>query len=295
MLRSEKSLNFSKACSSNLLQKSFGRGLALLQTNSIAGLAAGREVELNDFALTGLMTSARPILPDARRAPGNLPIIAVLVFGCALSIGVEARAQTPAAQPPQVKPQIKKEAPPLKGETPATVLDGGNVSNILGMEVRDAAGHNMGRIVDLLVDRNGDVRAAIIDFGGFLGVGTRKVAVDWHALHFPAKGQLDNATLALSRDAVTKAPEYKAGEPIVVLQSTRPPAPQAQTVAPKMAAPAAKLSPGAKVSPAAGTSAPKTPAAETPSGKTPAPAPKAPVPNTATPETPAPQPHGQAK
>ena len=27
-------------------------------------------------------------------------------------------------------------------------------------------------------------RAAIIDFGGFLGVGSRKIAVAWQALHF---------------------------------------------------------------------------------------------------------------
>ena len=47
----------------------------------------------------------------------------------------------------------------------------------------------MGRIVDVLVDRSGQVRAAIIDFGGFLGVGSRKIAVDWNALHFPPPAQ----------------------------------------------------------------------------------------------------------
>ena len=40
----------------------------------------------------------------------------------------------------------------------------------------------MGRIVDVIVNRSGQVRAAIIDFGGFLGVGSRKVAVEWSAL-----------------------------------------------------------------------------------------------------------------
>ena len=29
----------------------------------------------------------------------------------------------------------------------------------------------MGRIVDIIVDRSGQVRAAVIDFGRFLGVG----------------------------------------------------------------------------------------------------------------------------
>jgi hypothetical protein len=46
----------------------------------------------------------------------------------------------------------------------------------------------MGRIVDLLVDETGKPRAAIIDFGGFLGVGIRKIAIDWHTLRFEAEG-----------------------------------------------------------------------------------------------------------
>jgi hypothetical protein len=36
----------------------------------------------------------------------------------------------------------------------------------------------MGRVVNVVVDQSGQVRAAIIDFGGFLGVGNRKIAVD---------------------------------------------------------------------------------------------------------------------
>lgn len=255
----------------------------MLQTEAIAEFVAGDKAKLNNFAPGKPMAPSRLILRRPR-ALGNIPLVAVLVFGWALCVGVEARAQTPAPPAPQAKQQIqqdiKKSTPPLKGETPATVLDGGNVSNILGMQVRDAAGHDMGRIVDLLGDRNGEVRAAIIDFGGFLGVGSRKVAVDWHALHFPAKGQLDNAILALSRDAVTKAPEYKRGEPIVVLQSTRPAAPEAaQTVIPNKATATA---------PAAKVPTPRTPAAKTPAAETP-------IPNTATPKSPAPPPLGQTK
>ena len=74
----------------------------------------------------------------------------------------------------------------------------------------------MGRIVDILVDHKGNLRAAIIDFGGFLGVGSRKIAVDWHAIQF---GQ-DRALLSLTRDQVRVAPEYKEGEPVVVLGSS---------------------------------------------------------------------------
>ena len=44
----------------------------------------------------------------------------------------------------------------------------------------------MGRIIDLLADGDGKVVAAVIEFGGFLGIGTRKIAVEWSALRIEA-------------------------------------------------------------------------------------------------------------
>jgi len=73
------------------------------------------------------------------------------------------------------------------------------------------------RIVDVLVDQGGQVRAAVIDFGGFLGVGSRKFVVDWVARHFAPADQRDRISLDLTRDQVSAAPEYKAGQPVVVL------------------------------------------------------------------------------
>ena len=62
------------------------------------------------------------------------------------------------------------------------------------------------------------MRAAIIDFGGFLGVGSRKIAVTWTALHFvPAAEKRYGIVLELTRDQVKPAPEYKEGKPILVL------------------------------------------------------------------------------
>jgi hypothetical protein len=86
--------------------------------------------------------------------------------------------------------------------------------------VRSSADENMGRIVDVLVDRSGQVRAAIIDFGGFLGVGSRKIAVDWAALHFPAPAKPEPPiSLELNRDQVNAAPAYEDGKPVVVLSA----------------------------------------------------------------------------
>ena len=89
---------------------------------------------------------------------------------------------------------------------------------MLGRDVRSPTDEDMGQIVDVIVDRAGAVRAAVIDFGGFLGVGSRKIVVDWNALHF---GRIANKgesiTLELTKDQVKAAPEYKEDAPIVVL------------------------------------------------------------------------------
>ena len=98
------------------------------------------------------------------------------------------------------------------------MLDDQEVSTILGKSVRSSADEDMGRIVDIIVSRDGQVHAAIIDFGGFLGIGTRKIAVDWRALNFaPAGKPPGSITLDLTRNQVRLAPEYKRGEPVVVV------------------------------------------------------------------------------
>jgi len=110
-----------------------------------------------------------------------------------------------AAQPDSASPSV-------------TILETQEAQSILGRDVRSLADEDMGRIVDILVDGEGGVRAAIIDFGGFLGVGNRKIAVEWKALHFvPAAGKRYGVVLELTRDQVKAAPEYKEGKPTVVL------------------------------------------------------------------------------
>ena len=106
------------------------------------------------------------------------------------------------------------------GEPTVTVLDHREVQSVLGKEVRSAADENMGRIVDVIVDRTGQVRAAVVDFGGFLGVGSRKIAIGWSALHFAINGnKLERVTLEWTRDQVRTSPEYRDDKPVVALEA----------------------------------------------------------------------------
>src|SRR5712675_1922796 len=98
---------------------------------------------------------------------------------------------------------------------------------ILGKEVLSAKGEDMGRIVDVLFDEKGEPHAAVIDFGGFLGVGTRKIAISWNALRFDLGEKKNVIALDLGREQLKAAPEYKYAEsdkPIpVVAQPQSPP------------------------------------------------------------------------
>jgi hypothetical protein len=96
---------------------------------------------------------------------------------------------------------------------------------ILGHTVADPEGKDVGRLVDVLVDPQGEPQAAVIDFGGFMGVGSRKIAVQWSALHF-APGDTKHAiTLDLTADQIKASPEYKdvsKSAPVVVEPPAQP-------------------------------------------------------------------------
>ena len=128
----------------------------------------------------------------------------------------------PPSQPQTTAPPAAPN-PPAASKEPApppsvTIIGARDAHGVLGRDVRSAADEDMGRIVDVIVDRAGTVRAAVIDFGGFLGVGSRKIVVDWNALHFGRiANKSDSITLELTKEQVTAAPEYKEDAPIVVL------------------------------------------------------------------------------
>jgi PRC-barrel domain len=129
----------------------------------------------------------------------NLPIL--------LQIAQSTETPTPQTAGPTTPPGVAE-----------TVLDEQDVTSVLGVRVRSSAGEDMGRIVNVIVDGTGQVRAAVIDFGGFLGVGNRKIAIDWNALHFAtAANKDDRITLDLTRDQVKAAPDYRDGRPLVVI------------------------------------------------------------------------------
>ena len=98
-------------------------------------------------------------------------------------------------------------AAPPAGEVQHVPID--QTLAILGQKVADPDGKDIGRLVDVLVGDQGQPQAAVIDFGGFMGVGNRKIAVQWSALHFAPSDAKHPITLDLTQDQIKAAPEYK--------------------------------------------------------------------------------------
>ena len=91
------------------------------------------------------------------------------------------------------------------GGGPGPALMGADT--LLGNDVYNGAGENLGNIKEFMVDMaGGRIAYAVLSFGGFLGMGDRLFAVPWQAL------KLDTAnkrfTLNVSKDKLKSAPGF---------------------------------------------------------------------------------------
>lgn len=86
-----------------------------------------------------------------------------------------------------------------------------SVDELTGTTVYGSGDENIGSIGDVILSDSGEVDAVIIDFGGFLGMGTKPVAVGFDNLTFlrDQNGDLVLRT-TLTREQLEAAPEYNA-------------------------------------------------------------------------------------
>ena len=151
----------------------------------------------------------------------------------------------PAATPPANKSEAKPADKP-KASAPARTeqVSPEHASGIIDTAVHGSDGQDIGHIIDVLVDDSGKPKAAMIDFGGFLGVGSRKVAVAWTDLRFkPAAPEGMVVTLDLSADQIKAALLGKDTKPAATVVVKKDPATAPPEAAAKPSAPAAPEAP----------------------------------------------------
>ena len=75
--------------------------------------------------------------------------------------------------------KTRQSAETARADMPGTPV---RVSEVLGLNVQNAAGEDIGEINDIVLDpKSGRVRYAALSFGGLLGLGDKLFAIPWDA------------------------------------------------------------------------------------------------------------------
>jgi len=83
-------------------------------------------------------------------------------------------------------------------------------SDLIGTEVVTSTDEKLGSISDVVLERDGSVIAAVIDVGGFLGIGAKPVAVSFDSLTATPTENGEKIVVALTKEELNTAPEFKS-------------------------------------------------------------------------------------
>lgn len=103
--------------------------------------------------------------------------------------------------------------PPVATGEQTTALEtaptGIGASKLVGADVINAQGDRIGEIDEVLLDSNGAAQGLVIDVGGFLGVGERRVLVGWSDVTIrPQENDTVEVATAMDKAALESLPEY---------------------------------------------------------------------------------------
>lgn len=155
----------------------------------------------------------------------------MMTTAAAALVAGSAAAQSPAPDAPKAPPMQKSESMPAPGAAGSRQFitmqstDQWLATKLKGTDVISTSNEKIGDVTDLLIDHQGRVVAYIIGVGGFLGIGQKDVALA------PASFTVQPATdredlklkLAMTRDELKNAPEFKAASRAAPTTGQAPP------------------------------------------------------------------------
>ena len=82
-------------------------------------------------------------------------------------------------------------------------------SALIGTKVRNANKESIGKIDEIYLDKDAKVTDVVISVGGFLGVGSKDVAVKWSDLKFSRDDKSIVIMTNWTKDSLKAMPDYK--------------------------------------------------------------------------------------
>jgi hypothetical protein len=95
-----------------------------------------------------------------------------------------------------------------EGARPGATIQGMSVNEMIGKDVVDSRGREVGEVADLVIDSDNTVRQVLIEVGGFLGLGERTVALDIAQLR-PAGNGRDELVTTMTEEQLKSLPELR--------------------------------------------------------------------------------------
>jgi sporulation protein YlmC with PRC-barrel domain len=152
------------------------------------------------------------------------PVFLVLLTSVFASPPLLAQAAPPppAAQAQPAPPAADQNAAQPAGDAGAAAANGGQKfiteesgqqmlsSNLVGMSVTNSNNDDIGKIDNLLLNKDGNLTGVVVSIGGFLGIGSKHVALPMSEVQINP-GQ-KKAMVSLSKDDLKNAPDFKTKE-----------------------------------------------------------------------------------
>jgi sporulation protein YlmC with PRC-barrel domain len=138
-----------------------------------------------------------------------------------------AAAAAYAYKDPTLRKQVQTEsgeryavAAPADGTQPATTVndtttaivnaDGSlNASKLIGLDVQSPEDKKVGDIGEVVLDKGGKVEGVVVDVGGFLGIATHPVLLEWKDVTLANRDGKDKAIVNLTKETLEQMPAYE--------------------------------------------------------------------------------------
>jgi sporulation protein YlmC with PRC-barrel domain len=129
----------------------------------------------------------------------------------ALAAGAAAQADEAAGTPAPSRSAATTTAPggPVPDLPTGLAPTESRAKRLIGGDVYGPDNTVIGTVADLIVDLGGRITAYVVSIGGFLGIGSHRVAVPTDDVKFGEDGRL---TVNLTREQLAAAPEFDFGE-----------------------------------------------------------------------------------
>ena len=83
---------------------------------------------------------------------------------------------------------------------------------LIGADVKNAEDESIGKINDLVFSEDGRIEAAVVAVGGFLGIGSKNVALAWDQLQIRSSEAGEEIMVSMTKEQLENAPTFKTLE-----------------------------------------------------------------------------------